>query len=162
VPMILTGYLDESGTHDGSPVTVMGGVIARTDQWAAFDVKYGLVKKKYGFNVFHTKKFKSRSGDFAGWSDEKLSLLYWELATLTSTAFIEGVALSLDNAAYDAEYKSGEKPRRARLDSKYGLCFRDCLLFFVRQGLKRRLRKKYPKLYVVLESGRCRRGGGWN
>jgi hypothetical protein len=30
--VILTAYLDESGTHDGSPVTVMGGMLANAQQ----------------------------------------------------------------------------------------------------------------------------------
>jgi len=44
-------------------------------------------------------------------------------------------------------------PRKLRLDSKYGLCFRNCLLFFALEGLKRMHRKRYPTLYFVLESG---------
>jgi hypothetical protein len=31
-----TAYLDESGTHDGSEITVMGGVLGRADQWKRF------------------------------------------------------------------------------------------------------------------------------
>jgi hypothetical protein len=52
------------------------------------------------------------------------------LATLTNDAFIESVTVTLSNAEYEAEYKAGNKPARLRLDSKYGLCFRNCLLFF--------------------------------
>jgi hypothetical protein len=39
------------------------------------------------------------------------------------------------------------------LDSRYGLCFRECLYLFIREGWKRRHRKKFPELHVVLESG---------
>jgi Protein of unknown function (DUF3800) len=153
--LILTAYLDESGTHGGSAVTVMGGMIAKSSQWANFQRDFERAKKNYGFKVFHSKKFKRRDGDFAGWSQEKCSALYWDLAMITSRddAFIEGVIVSLDNEAYDLHYKAGEKPKWLRLDSRYGLCFRECLLLFIREGLERRHRKKFPELHVVLESG---------
>jgi hypothetical protein len=34
---IYTAYLDESGTHDGSPITVMGGVLARAEKMLAVE-----------------------------------------------------------------------------------------------------------------------------
>jgi len=105
------------------------------------------------FQSVSLKEVQETRGDFSGWSKEKCSALYWELAHLTSDAFIEGVAFRLDNAEYETDYKAGEKPKKVRLDSKYGLCFRECLLFFVRQGLKRMRRRKFPKLFIVLESG---------
>ena len=40
-----------------------------------------------------------------------------------------------------------------RLDSKYGLCFRNCLYFFALEGIKRTFRGRYPTLNFVLESG---------
>ncbi len=58
--VVLTAYLDESGTHDGSPVTVMGGMLANALQWTRFEQAFGLIKKRHGFKIFHTKKFKRR------------------------------------------------------------------------------------------------------
>lgn len=151
--MILTAYLDESGTHDGSPVTVMGGMLATAGQWEAFEKNFERVKAKHGFRIFHTKKFKKRDGDFKGWTTDQCLALMADLAPMTATAFVEGVTVALDNAAYDAEYRVGDKPKRLRLDSRYGLCFRNCLLFFALEGLKRRHRRRYPTLNFVLESG---------
>jgi hypothetical protein len=48
---IYTAYLDESGTHDGSPLTVMGGVLARAEQWRDFEKKFAAVQSEYGFRV---------------------------------------------------------------------------------------------------------------
>jgi hypothetical protein len=36
----LTAYLDESGTHDGSRLTVMAGWVGYTDRWRDFDRKW--------------------------------------------------------------------------------------------------------------------------
>jgi hypothetical protein len=153
VLVILTAYLDESGTHGASPVTIMGGMLANARQWEAFEKAFARLKIKHGFEIFHTKKFKKRDGNFRGWTMNQCWALMGELAPLTATAFTEGVTVTLDNAAYEAEYLLGGKPRQLRLDSKYGLCFRNCLLFFVLEALKRTHRGRYPTLNFVLESG---------
>jgi hypothetical protein len=151
--VILTANLDESGTHGDSPVTVMGGMLANARQLEAFEKKFRQAKKDHGFNIFHTKKFKKRDGDFRGWDDGRMFGLMNDLAVITSSGFTEGVTFLLDNAAYDAEYKAGDGPRKLRLDSKYGLCFRNCLLFLSLKALKRMHRGRYPTLHFVLESG---------
>jgi Protein of unknown function (DUF3800) len=151
--VILTAYLDESGTHGQSPHTVMSGMLANALQWERFERNFRRIKAKHRFRIFHTKKFKRRDGDFKGWSNEQCLALIADLAPITATAFTEGVTFLLDNAAYDAEYKSGEAPKKLRLDSKYGLCFRNCLLFFALEALKRVHRGRYPTLNFVLESG---------
>lgn len=148
-----TAYLDESGTYDGSPVTVMAGMLANARQWEAFERDFRLIKARHRFQIFHTKKFKKKDGDFAGWTDGQCLALMSELAPLTATAFTEGVSVTLDNTDYEAEFRAGEKPRRMRLDSRYGFCFRNCLIFFAIEGLKRVHRGQYPKLHFVLESG---------
>jgi hypothetical protein len=38
--VILTAYLDESGTHGDSPITVMAGVMANATQWARFEAEF--------------------------------------------------------------------------------------------------------------------------
>jgi len=155
---LYTAYLDESGTHDGSPLTVMGGVLARAEQWRDFEKKFSQLQTEYGFRVWHTKKFKRKAGDFKGWTDEKCSDLYWAMGKISSIGLTDIVALTLENASYEADYKAGDLPRRARLDTKYGLCFRYCLVHLVREVLKRRRRNKVPPLHIVLEAGHANFG----
>jgi hypothetical protein len=75
---VYTGYLDESGTHYDSPITVMGGLVARADQWKRFEDGFAGLQKKHGFRVWHSKKFRQRKGDFKGWTYERCSALYWD------------------------------------------------------------------------------------
>jgi len=150
---VYTAYLDESSTHGGSEVTIMGGMLARAEQWERFQKGYDKLKKKHGFRIFHTKKFKNKTGDFKGWSNYQRMALMADLAKLTSVGLTEGVAINLDNATYERHYKGTEKPNKARLDSAYGLCFRMCLYFFVVEAAKRQLRKRIPPLHLVLEAG---------
>jgi len=113
---VYTAYVDESGTHDGSPVTVMGGVLARADQWKVFENKFAGLQSQYGFKVWHTKKFKRKKGDFRGWSDEKCHDLYWSMQQVTSFGLTDIVALTLNNASYEAEYcvrQSHNRPKTA-------------------------------------------------
>ena len=158
VMFVYTAYLDESGTHDGSPITVMGGVLARAEQWRDFEKKFAAVQSKYGFRVWHTKTFKRKAGDFQGWTDEMCHELYWSLRDVTSYSLTDVVALTLNNASFEADYKFGEVPRKARLDTKYGLCFRFCLAHCVREVVKRKRRNRVPPLHVVLEGGHANFG----
>lgn len=151
--LILTAYFDESGTHDGSPITVMGGVMANVDQWKRFDRKFKKVKAKHRFNIFHTKKFKRRAGDFKNWTPRDCLNLIDDMAAVTQRGFTDAVVMTLNNDEYEADYRSGEKPRKLRLDTKYGLCFRECLYHFMRVGLSLRHKKRLPHIHVVLESG---------
>jgi hypothetical protein len=153
VVLTLTAYLDESGTHGHSAVTVMGGMLANARQWERFEAEFSRLKKKHKFRIFHTKKFKRRAGDFKGWTSDQQIALMNDLAPLTARAFTEGVTVTLDNAEYDAQYRGGDKPRKLRIESKYGLCFRNCLLFFVLEGLKRVYKGRPPRMHFVLESG---------
>jgi hypothetical protein len=155
VVLTLTAYFDESGTHDGSTATVMAGVMANAYQWERFESAFSGLKQKYGFRVFHTKKFKKRTGDFKGWNPLRQLALMADLAEIADNAFSECVTFSLDNADYESNYRGGDKPRRLRIESKYGLCFKNCLMFFVLESLK----PKYfhggqpPRLHFILESG---------
>jgi len=148
-----TAYLDESGTHEGSATTVMGGMVARADHWKGFEEVFEAIQKKHGFRVFHTKKFKRRSGDFKGWTNKQCLALIRDLSVLTGFGRGEGFTVSLDNALYRDIYRKPLVPVRGRFDSKYGLCFRQCLGHLINETAKRKYRKKIPRLDVILEAG---------
>jgi hypothetical protein len=145
----LTGYLDESGTHEGSEVTVMGGFLGRADQWRKFQIAFDEVKQRHGFCIFHTKKFKRRAGDFKGWRDDQVAALLVDLRQLISFGLTDSVAIALDNETFKQYYKI----EPTKLDSAYGLCFRTCLYYFILEAMKRKRRKKFPDLHIVLEAG---------
>jgi hypothetical protein len=136
-------------------VTVMAGVMATANQWRRFEITAARLKQKYSFGIFHTKDFKNRSGEFAGWSDQKRLAFLSELGQAASEKNImEGVMFSLSNHEYDEFYKGSQ--RYFRQDSRYGLCFRNCLLHLVLDAVDRLgSHKKFPdtRLSCVLESG---------
>jgi hypothetical protein len=120
----------------------MGGLLGRAEQWKQFEMQFSQLQAEYGFRAWHTKKFKRKVGEFKGWTDEKCHNLYWALQKVAGSGLTDAVAITLDNASYETNYKFGDLPRRARLDTKYGLCFRMCLIHFVQEVLKRRRRNR--------------------
>jgi hypothetical protein len=63
---VYTAYLDESGTHGGSPITVMGGVLARAEQWRGFEKKFAAVQSQYGFKGLAHEKIQKEGWRFPG------------------------------------------------------------------------------------------------
>jgi hypothetical protein len=153
--VILTLYIDESGTHGGSPSTVMAGVLGDVGQWARFRTGLARLKLEFGFDHFRAKEFRQRTGRFAGWSAEKSLLLIDKLVELTANKMMDTLEFVFDNKAYNDRYRGKEKHKKLVLDSKYGLCFRHCMYYFILSIVR-----KFPKrpedgltLNVVVESG---------
>ena len=46
--VMLRAYFDDSGTHGGSPVTGMGGLIGTVAQWEKFEIRLGQATEKTG------------------------------------------------------------------------------------------------------------------
>src|SRR5579863_3291764 len=73
--MILTSYLDESGTH-GGPVTVMAGFLADARQWRKFEKRTTKLFTRFRVDIFHTIDVRRTDKDFEAWSvDRKIEFL---------------------------------------------------------------------------------------
>jgi hypothetical protein len=155
--VILTAYFDESGTHGGSPVTIMAGVLGTANQWLGSERELSKLKSRYGFRVFHTKEFKGRTGEFKGWSPGKQLALLTELVDLSSTSFMRANVFTLINEEFEREYRGGMvHPRKLRLDTSYGMAFRYVLtdlLVEVSRRLGTHKRFAETRMHIVAESG---------
>ncbi len=74
--MILTAYIDESGTHGPSPVSVMAGYVADARQWHKFDKRTSKLFRRYGVDICHAIDLKRGDGAFRGWSVDKKSNIH--------------------------------------------------------------------------------------
>jgi hypothetical protein len=152
--VIITSYMDESGTHKGLRRTTMAAIMGNARQWSRFESELDKIKKQYAFQVFHTKDFKSKSGEFSEWSNEKCLAVVSKLSLLTGQGLMHGSVFGVTDEIYK-RYRV-QMPPRVRLESKYGLCFRMCLINQISE-IDRRLssHKKYgsTRLHVVVESG---------
>lgn len=69
--MLLTAYIDESGTHDSSDYMIMGGFVGRLGQWYAVDKVWKKLLKKYNLTHFHAVDMRHGNGEFRGWDNSK-------------------------------------------------------------------------------------------
>jgi hypothetical protein len=64
--MDFTAYFDESGTHAGSPVSVMAGFVGDARQWRKFEKRAAKLFRRFRVDVFHTIDVRRTDKDFAG------------------------------------------------------------------------------------------------
>lgn len=154
--MIVTVYIDESGTHD-SGVTILGGWVARLGQWAAFDPKWNKLLKRNGLTYFHSRKMRQTKGQFKGWTRQRKHDFTQAAADLGLKNLEFGFTIALPDAAYEQHYVAGFRPREIPLDSRYGICFRFCLSLIPGMA-KDAFKGKDLDINFVLESGHVNAG----
>jgi len=150
--MIITAYLDESGTHDGSQLTLMAGYVGYSGQWRKFDKKWAHTLARFNISCFHAKDFVKATREFRGWSNERKLALLTKAEQLCRNHTLFGFAASFKNSDYDKFYVTGERPTKVPLDSRYGLCFRLCLCFLP-EMMRQMFGDREPTMNLVLESG---------
>jgi len=151
---ILTAYLDESGTHDGSPLTMMAGYVGYSGAWRKFDRKWSNALRKEGISHFHAKDFVKGSGEFRRWTEQRKLRFIDKADILCKAHCIFGFASSFSNSDYESIWLGRGPLKKGQLDSKYGLAFRLVMCFlpdiihriFAAVG-------KQVTLHLALESG---------
>lgn len=68
----LIAFADESGTQQGSPLTVVAGYVASPRQWRKVRQEWNQVVRREGISELHTVELMNRSGEFRGWSDRRV------------------------------------------------------------------------------------------
>ncbi len=149
--MILTAYLDESGTHTGAKVSAMAEFVGNARQWRKYEKRTGKLFKRYGVEVFHAIDVRHGHGDFKDWTvDRKIEFLD-EFQHIINDTLESGVVSFIRDEDY--KYYSGLYwPRKTRRDSKYTIMFRACLSQVV-DVVGHIPQTKEPRLHVVLEGG---------
>lgn len=131
---------------------ILGGRVATLGQWRNFDRQWNWLLKKSGLEYFHAKEFRSRSKEFAGWGEKDCNAFLTKAQQVVVRNTLCGFCVRLKEEDYRDVYRAGPKPKKLKLDSKYGLCFRLCLL-----QVPRTIRREFPRqrlrINFVLESG---------
>src|SRR6266849_4013571 len=127
--MLLTTYLDESGTHETSPISVMAGYLGTDDQWRAFDADWTALLQSAGLRHVHAVDLFKRTRQFKEWPAERVNGFAVQLDGVIGRHMQLGFSVIIRDDDYRKIYAEGPRPPRARLDSKYGVCFRACLAF---------------------------------
>jgi hypothetical protein len=127
--MILTAYIDESGTHAESPISVMAGYVGTSAQWEGFEADWSALVRKAGVRHIHAVELFKRTKQFKGWKAEDVNALAVSLDEVIATHLQVGFSVVVRDDDYKNIYGTGPHPRRLAKDSKYGICFRACLAF---------------------------------
>src|SRR6478752_1621845 len=75
--MTMTAYFDESGTHDGSQVTVFAGFMAMSGNWIPFSEAWREALELFGLlddgapGYFHMADFVARRGAYKDWTEDE-------------------------------------------------------------------------------------------
>jgi hypothetical protein len=125
--VIFTAYFDETDTHGPAPTVILAAFLGHAFQWRRFEKKLAKIQARENFSIFHAKEFKSRTGDFRGWSNTQQTRLIAKLTDLVRLTLTEGMAVALSHERYQTEYRAPPIPKKMNLDSQYGACFRCCM-----------------------------------
>ncbi len=97
------GFFDESGTHDGSEIIAVGGLIGTYDGWSRWELEWDQILKSRGVKVFHFSEFMARKGEFQNdWSDEERNEFMGRLCLTVSDNISVAVVTSVFKDNYEA------------------------------------------------------------
>lgn len=154
-----TAYFDESGTHD-SPIMLMGGFLARAENWKNFDTDYITLLESVGVSYVHGTELLHGKGQFKGWGRAKINALVFSIQGLINKHLAFGFVSIMRCNDYDEVYKSGEQPKKLPKDSKMGVLFRASLALLPEAVIREnREEARRAQINVVLESGVPNPGG---
>ena len=126
----LRGYMDESGTHDGSNITCVSLLVAAPQNWRDWKKKWEWKKKPV--EVFHAVDCANRVGEFKGWSKEDRDRYVKDLLPIIGSARFAAWVVGVDNR--DVEKAQKLYPVQEVLTSPYLFCLQLAIqkaLFFL-------------------------------
>jgi hypothetical protein len=124
-------YLDESGTHDDSPLTVVGGYLFDAKSAEQFQKEWNQVLRPFrerGIEWFHAYGCANKEKKFANLNFAERLSLFRQLVDLTRETAHMGFFTELQPAVYD-KWRANNPTVNSLVGSKYAACCFQCLLF---------------------------------
>lgn len=118
--IVIRVFMDESGTHDHSPVVTVGAYAADPKQWAAWTTKWNIAKRP--IKVFHAADCANSEGEFKGWDDDRRNPLVIRLLTILREARFLGIMIGINMVEFEKAME-GHDNLRVLFPSAYGACF---------------------------------------
>jgi hypothetical protein len=156
--MIVTAYIDESGTHGGEFV-IVGGVVSTVAKWNDFDRLWRKLLARHGVPYFHGVEFRNRRGVFAKFNPASGVHLIERINALIQRRAACGFSIRLDRADYREAWIAGPPIKGVQLDSQYGVCFR-FILALLPDLLSRSFGRDDLVVNIIMESGDKSIGAG--
>jgi hypothetical protein len=90
---VLKAYLDESGTHDGSPVLTVAAYMARPREWRDWTKKWNVAKRP--IKIFHAVDCANFRDEFEGWDETKRNEFVARLLPVIANSDFPGVVVGI-------------------------------------------------------------------
>jgi hypothetical protein len=123
--LTLTAYLDESGTHAGSPAVSVAGYLSTPEQWQVFEAEWLTALGDFGVPSFHMTDFANRAKPFAHWNESQRRERFRRLVEIINRHALFSVGHVVPTASFDAIFS--DKAKRI-VGGAYGLAATVCFL----------------------------------
>lgn len=125
--LMITGYFDDSGTHDTSEIVLVGGLLGNQYQWQYFNELWASqlrepVPGKFALSRFHMTECQARRGEFDGWNTEQVEFLVRQLTDIIIRCGLWGYGCGVARDAWN-DLVTGDD--RDALGDAEGNCVRD-------------------------------------
>jgi hypothetical protein len=127
--VLLRAYFDDSGTHAGSDVVVLAGLIGTEAQWDLFKRRWAEklacpLPGKSALKGFHLSACNARDGEFKGYSDAEQDAVIHDFRQIIIDSKLTSIATAIDKRAWD---KLIVGPIRNVLGEPLVVCFVNCI-----------------------------------
>lgn len=117
--VMLKVYMDESGTHDHSPVINVGAYMGAPNSWKSFTKKWN--KKKGGVKAYHAVDLHNGGGEFKDWDKPTRDKFVIGMLPIIAETPLIGVVCGIHMKAFNQHM--GERPDlKAMFPSPYSAC----------------------------------------
>jgi hypothetical protein len=122
---VLEGFFDDSGTHQGSLVTAMGGCVSRAEQWAAFAPEWRRVLDDFGVSFFHSTDLANSQEEYKNWDDSRKRSFITRLARVMGDYAKTAIAglVVVDDYSIVPEWAR----KTSAFGDQYNFCFQMCV-----------------------------------
>jgi Protein of unknown function (DUF3800) len=131
--VVLRAYMDESGTHDDSPVVVVGMYIGKPRVWVERTKDWNRNKKP--IKVYHAVDYHNRTGEFEGWERPKRDAFVANLLPVRHS--ILGIVVGIHMGAFHAAMEPHPELRKM-----FGTPYTACFQWAVQTLISRRKRRQ--------------------
>ena len=118
--VVIKIYMDESGTHDGSPVVTVGAYFGKPKVWREFTKQWNFRKRP--IKIFHSTDCANFRGEFEGWKLEDRDALVANLTGCLRGSMLGGMAAGINMRDFN-EALSARPDLIELFGSPYVTCF---------------------------------------
>jgi hypothetical protein len=155
--MLLQGYFDDSGSHGGEGLYVLGGFLAPSVNWSRFDSEWrDVLNKDPTIDYFKMSEAISLRGQFDRWPARLRDQKVFELAEVAEKWAVARISAMVWKEDFDAHIK-GASPWR-ELDNPYFLLFNQIIVLtvgFMLELANRALDVSTAKVEFVFDEQGC-------